>query len=156
MIEEKDRLVDLRIKSPNVRLRQISFAALMGEFFSFNNMYEEANATSELQMSLLSLIPAIQQGLIQVWIGEVDDEIQLFMLTELVSSPRGKFARVISLTCHCFEKFKPHFGYFEAWARANGAEKIEAFCSDRLLKVHEKRGFRKVANVIQKSLVEVH
>jgi hypothetical protein len=131
---------------------QVAYHDLPAVWDIVEPLYNKAAETSHNPPPLVAYIPALQARLAQLWCMSLEGEIRGMMLTELVDTPAGRIARILAIAAHDMQRFRSYQETFELWAAVNGAQAIEAICNDRLLAIHAKYGFAKVANVIRKAL----
>jgi hypothetical protein len=135
-----------------VVVKQVEYHDLPEVWDTIEPLYEEVIVNGYAVPQLSSYIPIFQRGHAQLWIGKLGEEIVGMMITELVDLPSGRIARILALASHAMRDLKAYQTTFELWASVNGAGALEAICSDKLLAVHARYGFEKVANVIRKGL----
>lgn len=71
-----------------------------------------------------SLWAALKQGLMQLWLGEVNDEIAMALVTEIADYPARRQCTIVMAGGSHLDQFMPFLATLEAWARYSGCQRI--------------------------------
>lgn len=91
------------------------------------------------------------RGRAQLFVGLRDSGLEAVMLTEFVQYPRRKVLVILALAGRA-KQFAPFMKFIEHWAELNGAEAVEAYCREAMVRYAERYGFVEVRRVIRKTV----
>lgn len=91
------------------------------------------------------------RGAVQLFTGLYDGGLEAVMLTEFAQYPRRKVLVILALVGRA-KQFVPFMKFIEHWAELNGAEAIEAYCREAIVRYARRQGFVEVRRVIRKTL----
>jgi len=90
-------------------------------------LLEKSAPHSEGEMEAEDMFPILLSGEMQLWVAIENKEIIAAMVSQIISYPRKKVMRIISIGGSDMEKWMPNFPIFENWALNLGCTSIEAW-----------------------------
>jgi hypothetical protein len=137
----------------------------MGEAMKFYSFCEMTNWELEALWQLFAETPdfhgevpqehfnkLLSQGYLQLWV-EPDALTPVgAMVTEIRQIRGEKYLAILAIVIKDYSEYEKHFTTLKVWAAKNGCTTIRATCKEAQTRLFTRKGFVKVANVIELEL----
>jgi hypothetical protein len=90
-------------------------------------LLEKSTPHSEGEMDAEDMFPILLSGEMQLWVAIENKEIIAAMVSQIITYPKKRVMRIISIGGADMEKWMPNFPLFENWALNLGCTSIEAW-----------------------------
>ncbi len=103
------------------------------------------------EIDLWSVLEHIKNEHMQLWIGRVDGEVQIVVVTEIQQYPLKRVVRLVAVAGKV-QPFMEMWERIQGWAVMNGAVEIEVWCRPAVTRLLRRLNFKKVHDIVRLDL----
>lgn len=111
-------------------------------------LLQKALKYADGELTVWDIKRLIGKGLMQLWLGVQQGEVETVMVTEIADYPAKRIVRVVALA----GRISPYLHVFEMikeWAVVNGAVELEAWCRPAMSRLLRRYGFSKRHEIVR-------